>query len=151
ADAALLHRSEALDLLTTLVQKSLVVYEEDEQGRGRYGLLETVRQYAQDRLIESGEAETAQGRHLDFFLELAERAERELRRHEQVQWLDRLETEHDNFRAALEWCRAEGTGGEAELRLAGALVWFWEQRSHLSEARQYLEAALSRDRDAPAR
>src|SRR5262249_8038880 len=118
---------------------------------GRYGLLETVRQYAQDRLIETGEAETVQGRHLDFFLELAERAEPELRRHDQIEWLDQLDTEHDNLRAALEWCRTAGTGGAAELRLAGALVWFWEQRSHLSEGRQYLEAALSRDSGAPAR
>src|SRR5205807_10416435 len=135
---------EVLDLLTSLVQKSLVLYEEDEHGGGRYRLLETVRQYARDRLLAGGgreerpqgarsggagprdavgggEGEAVRGRHLDFFLALAEAAEPELWR--DVAWLERLETEHDNLRAALDWCA--GSSPEAGLRLAGALWWFW--------------------------
>jgi predicted ATPase/class 3 adenylate cyclase len=147
---------EVLDLLTSLVEKSLVLYEERE-GEPRYRLLETVRQYARDRLEERGETAGVRGRHRDWFLALAERAEPELRRSDQLVWLDRLDGEHDNLRAALEWCRAEAEGAGAsqsgwmELRVASALLWFWVQRSYQSEGRQYLEAALSRASDAPAR
>src|SRR5260370_18372449 len=87
-----IQNAEVLDLLTGLVQKSLVVYDEDEQGRGRYRLLETVRQYSRDRLLESGETEAVRGRHLSFFVELGERAEPHLRGREQLPWLDRPET-----------------------------------------------------------
>jgi tetratricopeptide (TPR) repeat protein len=147
---------DVLDLLTSLVEKSLVLYEERSQEPG-YRLLETVRQYAWARLEERGEAASARARHRDWFLALAERAEPELRRSDQLVWLDRLEVEHDNLRAALEACRTAGAAaGEtpeewAEVRLAGALVWFWIQRSYLSEGRQQMEAALSRADDAPAR
>jgi non-specific serine/threonine protein kinase len=143
-----IQNEEVLDLLTALIEKSLVQYEARE-GERRYRLLETVRQYARDRLMESGEAETVRERHVGFFLQLAERAEPELRRHEQIEWLDRLEREHDNLRAALEWCRAAATGGEAELRLAGALAEFWIKRNYLSEGRHSLEGALSRRSELP--
>jgi non-specific serine/threonine protein kinase len=136
---------DVIDLLTSLVEKSLVGYEE-QAGEARYRLLETVRQYARDRLIETEEAASLRGRHRDWFLALAEQAAPELRAPRQREWLERLESEHDNLRLALEWCRAEVTGAEAELRLAGALVWFWTMRSYLSEGRQYLEGALSRSR-----
>src|SRR2546421_4211466 len=87
---------EVLDLLTGLVEKSLVLYEE-QGGEGRYRLLETVRQYARDRLLEAGEAEGVRERHRNWFLALAEQAEPELRGPEQGAWLDRLEREHDNL------------------------------------------------------
>jgi non-specific serine/threonine protein kinase len=124
---------EVLDLLTSLVEKSLVVYEEDEQGHGRYRLLETVRQYARDRLVESGEAEAVRGRHLDFFLAWAEKEDpdRNIRTH-------RLAKEHDNFRAALEWCRARQNGGTLGLRLINALWWWWMVYSHIREGYEYL-------------
>jgi tetratricopeptide (TPR) repeat protein len=128
-----------LDLLTGLVQKSLVVYEEDEQGRGRYRLLEPMRQYARDRLSEAGEGDTVRGRHLAGFLALAEEAEPELWRN--AAWSERLETEHDNLRAALDWCGSSSP--ETGLRLAGALEWFWRIRGHFSEAHQRLETALA--------
>src|SRR5438552_3860956 len=80
---------EVLDLLAGLVQKSLVVYEEDAQGRGRYRLLETVRLFAQDRLLETGEAGVVRTQHRNWFLDLAEESRPEGR-------LDRLEREHDN-------------------------------------------------------
>jgi predicted ATPase len=126
--------TDILDLLQALVEKSLIVYEEDENGQGRYRLLETVRQYARDRLQESGEA--VQERHQAFFVALAEEAEPQLTGAEQRLWLERLETEHDNLRAALEW-RAE----EAVLRLAGALWRFWWVRSHFGEGRAWLGSA----------
>jgi tetratricopeptide (TPR) repeat protein len=129
---------EVLDLLTSLVEKSLVVYEEDEQGNGRYRLLETVRQYSRDRLLESGEGEVVRGRHLDLFLALAAEAEPQFEGPEQAVWLDRLEREHDNLRAALEWCHAGAVDPKLGLQLAAALHWFWDTHSHLTEGRQHL-------------
>jgi predicted ATPase/class 3 adenylate cyclase len=142
-------RDEVLDLLTSLVEKSLVVYEEGE-GEAQYRLLETIRQYARDRLMETEGEAGARGRHCDWFLALAEQAAPELRGPRQIDWLDRLESEHDNLRLALEWCRTEPTGAEAELRLAGALAWFWTMRCYLSEGRHHLEAALCRGSETPA-
>jgi non-specific serine/threonine protein kinase len=132
-----------LDLLTSLVQKSLVVYEEDEQGQGRYRFLETVRQYARDRLLEAGEAESVRRRHLEFFLRWAEEAEPRLRS-EQVEWLERLEREHDNLRTALEWGKTAASDDEAALRLASALGWFWWMRGHMSEGGEHLADLLPR-------
>ncbi len=141
-----LEDTDIFDLLTALVDKSLVMAQTlgDE---ARYGLLETVRQYGRDRLAEVGETVGARSRHRDWCLALAERAEPELRRAEQTIWLERLETEHDNLRAALEWSRTE-QGVDAELRLAGALQWFWGLREHWSEGRGWLEGALARGPDA---
>jgi hypothetical protein len=141
---------EVLDQLTSLVKKSLVVYEEDEQGRGRYRLLETVRQYARERLMEGEEAEAVRGRHADYFLQLAERANPELRGPEQVVWADCLEAEHDNLRAALTWLGATDERAEAQARLASAAWGFWFSRGYHREGRQWTEEALSRGRHTPA-
>jgi predicted ATPase/class 3 adenylate cyclase/Tfp pilus assembly protein PilF len=135
---------ELLDLLTSLVDKSLVVYEERE-GEGRYTLLETVRQYAGERLDASGEAERVQGQHLAYFLALAEQAEPHLRGPEQEVWLARLEGEHDNLRSALAWCQGQEEEAEAGLRLTAAMFRFWEiRRGYLSAGRAYLAEALTR-------
>jgi predicted ATPase/DNA-binding SARP family transcriptional activator/uncharacterized protein HemY len=137
---------EVLDLLTALVDKSLVEYEERE-GEARYRLLETVRQYARDRL---GEEEVEAGRrHRDWFLSLAEAAELKLRRSaEEFAWTERLEREHDNLRAALAWSLADpktdAGGPEAGLRMAAALTRFWIRKGYLSEARKWFEVSLSR-------
>jgi len=135
---------DVLDLLTSLVDKSLVVYEEDEQGAGRYRLLETVRQYARDKLAERGASEAARHRHRDYFLGFAEAAEPELRGPQQKSWCDRLETEHDNLRAVLDWCLGDATGGAAALRLGYALHRFWWTRGYLREGQSYLQEALAR-------
>lgn len=135
---------EVLDLLSHLVDKSLVLAEE-ARGALRYRLLETVRQFAQEKL-EAAEAREARGRHRGFFLALAEQAETHLRGPEQVQWLNRLELEHDNLRTALEWSQFEPGSEEAALRLAGALGGFWEVRGYLREGRDRLAKALSRPR-----
>jgi predicted ATPase len=130
---------EVLDLLTALVERSLVVYEGQEE---RYRLLETVRQYGRDRLRESGEGEAVRRRHHDFFLTLAEEEGSKLGGPEQLQVLDRLEREHDNLRAALAWSGAQGQG-EAGLRLAAALWHFWQVRGYVGEGRENLAGMLA--------
>src|SRR6266545_5801751 len=130
-----------LDLLTHLVDKSLVAVEAEAE-EARYRLPETIRQYARDKLFESGEAEQARDRHLDFFLRFAEAAEPKLRGSEQLVWLNRLETEHDNLRTALAWSLESGKSDSA-LQLAGALGYFWVLRGYFSEAQKWLEEALA--------
>jgi predicted ATPase len=111
------------------VDKSLVVAETEgpPEGQcgageaGRYRLLETVRQYADEHLVAAGEAAAVRGRHRDWCLALAERAAQELVGRDQVIWLNRLEAEQDNLRAALEWSRTGDGGSDALLRLAAAL------------------------------
>jgi non-specific serine/threonine protein kinase len=132
---------DVLDLLAGLVAKSLVALQENEDG-ARYRLLETVRQYAAERLAQAGEDGAMRDAHLAYFLELAEEAEPQLNGPDQVAWLGRLAREHDNLRAALRWTRERGAAEEG-LRLAGSLSWFWNVRDHLSEGRRWLEGALA--------
>ncbi len=119
---------------------------EREQGaEARYRLLETVRQYAREKLAESGEGSQARAQHLNYFLQFAEEAEPHLFRAEQLEWLARLETEHDNLRAALEWAlnSEEQNPPEAGLRLANALGWFWKIRGYEQEGREWFGRALA--------
>jgi predicted ATPase len=129
-----------LDLLAQLVDKSLVLAE-PQRGAVRYRLLETIRQYARERLDEAGEAGCTCDRHLAYFLDLAEQAEPKLRGPEARTVMDRLEEEHDNLRLAIDW--ALQTGGDAALRLSGALAWFWWGRDHHSEGCRWLARALT--------
>ena len=136
---------EVLDLLTSLVDKSLVIYEEREEGEARYGLLETVRQYAAERLAEGEGADQMERRHAGWALALAEEAEPQLTSPEQGVWLTRLEAEHDNLRAALGWCeRGMGQRAQEGLRLTGALWRFWWVRGHVTEGRHWLGMALDK-------
>src|SRR3990172_9528969 len=135
---------EVLDLLALLVDKSMVLVYEEDHGAPRYRLLETVRQYGRERLVESGEDEAVGRRHRDWYLRSAEEAEPGLQEPQQEIWLDRLEAEHDNLRAALEWCRTREDNPEYGLRLAGALWKFWEVRGYWSEGRAWLEGTLAR-------
>jgi predicted ATPase len=131
-----------LDTLAHLVDKSLVVVEEQTEGaEGRYRLLETIRQYARDKLLESGEAEQARDRHLEFFLQFAEAAAPNLLGPEQLLWRKRLETEHDNVRAALEWALARNA--DAALRLAAAMHYLWSGGGYATEGRKWLQQALT--------
>ena len=130
---------ETVDVLARLVDKSLVTVDQHAADL-RYRLLETVRQYGREKLLGAGEADEAQRRHRDYFLALAERAEPELHRASQTMWLDRLEIEHDNLRAALEWSLGL-EGDETGLRLAAALAPYWHARGYLSEGREWLERA----------
>jgi predicted ATPase/class 3 adenylate cyclase len=133
---------DVLDLLTRLVDKSLVVAE--PTGEGRYRLLETLRQYARDKLIEAGEAEVIRRRHRDWYQALVERAAPEFfHGPESGAWLDRLGLEHDNLRAALQWSAGEAEEPVAGLRLATGLWRFWEIRGHPHEGRAWLERMLA--------
>lgn len=134
-----LGREDVLDLLSRLVDKSLVLTEDTGEGAVRYRLLETLRQYASERLEEAAEAEAAHGRHLAHFLDMVETGYRE-RVENEVGWLERLEKDHDNLRAALAWSHRHQP--DEHLRLAGALGWFWQIHGHHSEGRAHLTQAL---------
>jgi predicted ATPase/class 3 adenylate cyclase len=143
--SSILHPSDILDLLVQLVNKSVVTTDERaDEMRNR--MLETIRQYAQEKLRESGEAPRIRDQHLDYFVEFVEGADPELRGTEQETWLQRLDNDYDNIRAALEWSSHRP---EVELRLAAALWRFWRVRSYFSEGRRWLEGALARGLDAP--
>ena len=139
-----IEETEILNLLSGLVEKSLVVAETTEQGGVRYRLLEPVRQYALEKLEQSGEAEDVKRSHAGYFLALAEEAEPWLSGPREAEWFERLEEELDNMRAAHSWARAHGEA-ELSLRLAGALGGFWYWGGHYGEAREWLEAALAQE------
>jgi predicted ATPase/DNA-binding CsgD family transcriptional regulator len=133
-------RVEVLGLLSHLVDKSLVVARE-EGGESRYRLLETVRQYGREKLEASADAEEARRRHTGFYLALAEEAEPRLKGHQQVEWMERLEVENQNLRAATQRLLEKGEI-ETVVRLAWALRLFWYQRGHQGEGHRYAAAVL---------
>jgi predicted ATPase len=123
---------DVLDLLASLMDKSLLNRAETEDGEGRFWMLETVKEYALERLEAAGEEEKIRRAHAAHYLALAEEARPELKGSRQTEWFDRLESEHDNHRAALSWS-LEGGDSEMALRLVANLWWFWYKRGHLSE------------------
>jgi len=135
---------DAFDLLAALVDRSLLLQIDPGADQPRIRMLQTVREYGQEALRESGEAEATRRRHAAYFVDFAEGAEGELTGPEQAMWLAWLEEEHDNVRAALWWA---GESGEVEigLRLAAALWRFWYVRGYPSEGRDWLERMLSLD------
>ncbi len=135
--------TDVLDSLSRLVDDSLVIVD-THGGAARYRLLETVRQYGRDRLVETKEAACVRRRHRDWYMALAEEADAGLRGPDEGRWLERLHVEHDNLRVALEFTRADDDDGEAEVRLVRALEWFWHIGGHWAEGRARLEAALQR-------
>jgi non-specific serine/threonine protein kinase len=138
---------EVLDLLTRLIDKSLVLVEQ-AGGEARYGMLETVRQYALERLVESGESPAVRERHLAEYADLAERFYAD-RLFKEEPWNERLTREMDNLRTALAFVRE----GDAEryLTMVGALAYFWWARSHIIEGREHLNAALAGASREPVR
>jgi non-specific serine/threonine protein kinase len=130
---------EVLELLAQLVNKSLVAVD-GQDGEARYHLLETIRQYARDKLVEIGEAAKVCDRHLEYYLQLAEAGEPHLYSSHLMRQLDQFAVEHDNFRAALQWGAKHNA--DAGLRLAGALAEFWARRGYHSEGRTWLQALL---------
>ncbi len=137
---------DLLDELTSLVDKSLLVQDEMPGGEPRFRMLQVIQEYARQKLTESGEANAFLRRLAGFFCMLAEEAEPYLAGAARTAWLDRLEMELDNFRAALRWSRQ--ADAETVLRLAGALGWFWFMHGHLSEGRAWLEGVLTQVKDA---
>ena len=135
-----IEEGDVVELFLMLVDKSLVV-SEAEEGGFRYGMLEPLRQYARERLEESGEDQAIKRTHAQYFLALAEEAEPKLWESGDKAWFGRLEKEHDNMRAALSWTLEHGEA-ELALRLGGALRWFWRARGYYGEGRRWLERAL---------
>lgn len=143
-----LGQSEIKDLLQQLINKSLVVMVETVDHEIYYRLLETIRQYAAEKLVSSDYHEAVSRNHGEYYLQFAQEAEPKLRGFEQKQWLQRLELEHENLRAALQWfLQRSGTSSneiEQGVKLASALWWFWWRRGHLVEGRRWLETALAK-------
>ncbi|MFB4284019.1 MULTISPECIES: BTAD domain-containing putative transcriptional regulator [unclassified Nonomuraea] len=131
---------QVLDVLTALIEKSLLLA--DEEGMPRYRMLNTIREYAAHRLDEAGETEPVRRAHLAYFTELAETADPHLRTAEQLTWLATLEAEHDNINAALRGAIAEGWAQEA-MRLVGAVGWYYFLSGHRAEGTELSIAATS--------
>ncbi|MFL5706879.1 MAG: ATP-binding protein, partial [Ktedonobacteraceae bacterium] len=142
-----------LDGAGSLIDKSLLYQTEQDGGEPRLMMLETIREYALEALAESGEMEDTRWAHAAYYLRLAEEAESGLPGPQQAVWLECLEREHNNLRAALQWSleqagkeeteQSTGNGRDMSLRLAGALGSFWWVHGHLSEGRNFLERALA--------
>ena len=147
-EGAPIHVTDVIDLLGRLVAKSLVVRTEESSGASRFRFLETVRQYATKRLHDSGEAETIHKRHADFFTALAESADSALRGPDQAGWLDRLEREHDNLRAAFKTTLDLGQIALG-LKLVSALWWYWDTRSYPMEGAEWVQQMLPLAGEAP--
>ena len=145
----LVSAEDLLDSLADLVEQSLVVAEASADGDMRYRMLEPVRQYARERLEQSGELEAISRAHVTIFLALAEAAMPEIEGHDQVAWLDRLELENDNLRAAIGWSLESGDL-HTVARFGYALRMYWVMRVRHSEGRLWLEQAVARDGDLPA-
>jgi len=132
---------DVLNVITSLIDKSLLHQTEQEGEEPRLMMLETIREYGLEVLKVSSELNLIRHAHATYYLRLAEQAEPELRGARDAIWLDRLEAEHDNLRAALLWS-LEHEQAEMGLRLTGALAWFWMRRSYLSEGRFWITSAL---------
>jgi predicted ATPase/class 3 adenylate cyclase len=130
---------DVFDGLGTLVDQSLVRVDEAGDAETRFAMLDTIREYAAEMLAAAGEADTIAERHAHAFLDLAERAAPHLQGEDQRTWLDRLERDHDNLRAAIEWS-TDRPEPELAARLGFALWRFWQQRGYLNEARMRFEA-----------
>jgi non-specific serine/threonine protein kinase len=131
-----------LEVLTGLVDQGLLYQEAQPDGEPRFRILETLREYAVELLAAQGEEAATRERHATYFLTLAEEAEPAVKTAAQPAWLARLEREHDNLRAALQWAIV-GEAAEHALRLVAALAWFWVRHGHLSDGRRWTEAAVA--------
>ena len=140
---------DAFEGVSSLLDNSLLRQEEGPEEEPRFVMLETIHEYARERLKQSGEADQIGRAHAQHFLALVEEAEPELVGADQVSWMDRLEAEHDNLRAALSRSLEAGDSASA-LRIGGALWRFWNVRGHFSEGRRWLTAGLSGEGAAPA-
>ncbi len=133
---------EVLDVLSDLIDKSLVIMD-GSTGEARYHLLETTRQYAREKLLEADESELLHNQHLAYFVELAEKGNKEITGPHQAEVIDGLDAELDNFRAALDWCVSTGYV-EAALQMLGALGWAWDMRGYYNEVRSWFEKIRAR-------
>ncbi len=146
-----LRSADILDLMLRLVDKSLVILDEQspstgsgQAGESRYRMLETIRQYARDKLLESGEVELVRTCHLDYFVQFTEQGEPLFDGPEQINWLNRLEIEHDNLRAAFAWSVANPQRTEPGMRLGSAIKILWVAHDHHGEAIRWIEQLMAR-------
>jgi predicted ATPase/class 3 adenylate cyclase len=147
--------SDPLDLVAELADVSLITVTEGADGEPRLGMLETIREYALERLEQDDDLDGARRRHAEHYTAFAERAPPQLNGPEQLVWLDRMETEQDNLRAALSWSLETSAADPASdsertavgLRLAQALGGYWYRRGHIPEGRRWLERAINLARD----
>ncbi len=135
-------QGDILEGLLSLFDKSLLRQQETNEGEGRFWMLQVLREFGLEHLTASGEMEIVRGAHADYYLRLVEEAFPEFLGPQQTRWLERLEREHENLRAALYWWLEQAEGALA-LRLARALGWFWLFHLHYSEGRTSLERALA--------
>ncbi len=144
---------DVLDPLHRLIDTSLVVVDAEDDGSVRYRMLESVREYAAEKLAEAAEVEALRVGHRDWYLRLAEEAEPEMIGPDQAEWVTRLEAEHDNLRAALRLTVDEAGDREPALRFCYALGRFWSIHAHLTEGQMWIERVLAAapDRAHPLR
>jgi predicted ATPase len=140
-----------LDLLSPLVKKSLV-HVTEENGESRYYRLETIRQYAREKLLETQEAAYIRDKHLEYFIQLAEQGYEQLHGPNDLIWIEKLEREHDNLRAALSWSLGSpDVDPQKALQLSGAVQDFWDARGYTSEGYEWLKRSLTKAPDAPTK
>jgi predicted ATPase/DNA-binding XRE family transcriptional regulator len=142
-----IENNNVLDILTHLANKSLLE-KQGQDGEARYRLIEPIRQYADEKLLDASEVDRIKERHLDFFVKFAEEAEPKLLGEEELEWLNRLEIENPNLRSALEWSVHNHV--EAGLRMAGALYWFWAVRTYWKEGYTWLTRLLELSKELPS-
>jgi tetratricopeptide (TPR) repeat protein len=139
-----------LDGVQALLDKSLLKQTISTSGEPRFGMLETIRQFALKQLASSDEHQLVAPRHAEYYLTLAEQAESKLLGAESIAWLDQLETEYGNIRAALEWFKSRPSLAEAGARLAAALCPFWDMQGHFTEGRAWINTMLADSQKLPA-
>ena len=144
-----IEQCDMLDLLSRLISKSLVMADGEGTGGRRYGLLETVRQYARERLVQVSAAERLRERHFEFFFSEFRGALPVLSHHDQLPCLRRLRSEQENIRAALEWALRSAVKTAQGVELAGALFWYWTKCGLFEEGTRWLELAIGRAADVP--
>ena len=138
-----INEQDVVDLLSRLVSQSLAVVDSERSGERRYRFLETIRQYARERLVQTGAVNRLRERHFEFFFDLFHGALRILRGPDQVALLRRLRIEQENVRTALECALTSSALGEKAVELAGALFWFWTKSGLFAEGRFWLARVLA--------
>ncbi len=144
-----LERNSVLDVLARLVEQSLVLADEEQQGERRYGLLDTLRAYAGEKLTEAAELSNFEARHRNWYAALGREAEREVGGPRQAAWFAQLAAEYDNLRAALSSC--QDTDLDSGMQLAADLTWFWMLLGRVGEGREWLDGLLARAPSEPTR
>jgi predicted ATPase/DNA-binding CsgD family transcriptional regulator len=138
---------DTLPVITSLVNKSLLRRDQSKTAEPRFGMLETVREYAWEQLTATGEAEQTQDRHLEYYVGLAERAKGLFNSRQAQEWFATIEQEYENFRAVFRWA-SERAHADADLRLASAICRFWNFRGNVGEGYKWVDAALAKSREA---